>query len=244
MESLSTFNACLQPPIQYGSGSSRRLLSPICLHFKSCNNLTERANNLRAGSIRQSRLSRFEDGTRRRSTSQHRVFQVIKAGETEAPVQNETLLQEVQKESEQVANQTEENAAEKPSAIAEAKKDEGGATENIWVLRSANEGEGKSQAIIFGDGILVGAAPDATGSSKPFVVDYPMVSSAHARVYGKDRRSYQNTIREYFVMDLGSTNGTFLNRSKLRPQAEVKLSPGDTLKFGDERATFVVESQN
>lgn len=211
--------------------------STINIQSRRCLNFSERANYLKAGSIRQLRLTGSEDGSRKRSISQ-----VIKAGEAEATEQNETL-QEVKTESEEVASQTEEKAAEKST---EAKKDveEGGATGKHWVLRSASEGEGRSQEIIPGDGILVGAAPNVTGSTKPFVVDIPKVSSSHARVYGKDRKSYQNTVREYFVMDLGSTNGTYLNRSKLRPQTEVKLSHGDTLKFGDERATFVVEARD
>lgn len=160
------------------------------------------------------------------------MSQMIKAGEAEAAVQN----------GEETASQTEET----PSAVAEAKKDvdEGGATGRYWVLRSASEGDGMRQEIVVGDGLLVGAAPNETGTLKPFIVDYPMVSGSHARVYGKERKTYQTTVHEYFVMDLGSTNGTYLNRSKVRPKTEVKLTPGDTLKFGDERATFVVEAQD
>lgn len=238
MDSLSTFNACLHPaPIKCGT---RRFSSTINIQSRRCLNFSERASYQKTGSLRQLCLPGFEDGSGKRSISQ-----VIKASEAEATLQNETSQEEVKKESEEVASQTEEKAAEKPTAVAEAKKDveEGGATGKYWVLRSAGEVEGRSQEIIPGDDILIGAAPNVTGSAKPFVVDMPMVSSSHARVYAKDRRSYQKTVHEYFVMDLGSTNGTYLNRSKLRPQTEVKLSRGDILKFGDERATFVVEAQ-
>lgn len=38
---------------------------------------------------------------------------------------------------------------------------------------------------------------------------------------------------ELQVVDLNSTNGTFINDEKLAPEKEYKLSPGDRLRFGD-----------
>ena len=47
-------------------------------------------------------------------------------------------------------------------------------------------------------------------------------SQMHARVYPKDG--------EWFVEDLGSTNGTYLNRAKVSHPAPV--GPGDEIRIG------------
>ncbi|KAI5078382.1 hypothetical protein GOP47_0006053 [Adiantum capillus-veneris] len=186
--------------------------------------------------------------------------QIIRAGLTDISIQEEVIRKELQKENERLARQAEEEAAEKQRANDKARKEmrewwtqkweakkrsEGwGGYEKCWVLRAAVTAEPDKVAVISGEGVLVGAAPLVSGSIKPFLVDYPMVSSVHAHVYGRDVvKGYKKYVREYFVVDLGSTNGTYLNRSKLRPRTEVRLSSGDALKFGDERAIFVVESQ-
>ncbi len=52
--------------------------------------------------------------------------------------------------------------------------------------------------------------------------DDTFVSQLHARVFQRDG--------EYFVEDLGSTNGTFLNDHKVA--APVALRPGDRLRVG------------
>lgn len=194
------------------------------------------------------------------SPSRRTNFQVLRAGLTDLSIQEETIRKELQKENEKLARQAEEEAAEKQRANDKARKEmrewwtqkweakkrsEGwGGYEKCWVLRAVDTAQPNTvAAVISGEGILVGAAPLVSGSIKPFVLDFPMVSRVHAHVYGKDVvKGYKKYVREYFVVDLGSTNGTYLNRSKLRPRTEVKLKSGDVLKFGDERAMFVVES--
>lgn len=195
-----------------------------------------------------------EHGSRKQITNQ-----VVKASPIDVSIQEETIKKELLKEKEKLAQQAEAVAAEKLRANEKArremrewwtqkweakKRSEGwGGNEKCWLLKAVDTAQNCS-VLISGEGILVGAAPVVSGSIKPFVVDFPMISSIHAHVYGKDVvKSYKNYKREYFVVDLGSTNGTYLNRSKLRPRTEVKLSSGDILKFGDEKATFVVESQ-
>ncbi|MCO5604882.1 hypothetical protein L7F22_059056 [Adiantum nelumboides] len=186
--------------------------------------------------------------------------QILRAGLADLSSQEEVIRKELQKENERLARQAEEEAAEKQRANDKARKEmrewwiqkweakkrsEGwGGYEKCWVLRAVDPAQPNNIVVVSGEGILVGAAPLVSGSIKPFVVDYPMVSSVHAHVYGKDVvKGYKKYVREYFVVDLGSTNGTYLNRSKLRPRTEVRLSSGDTLKFGDESAIFVMESQ-
>src|SRR5471030_1744036 len=56
------------------------------------------------------------------------------------------------------------------------------------------------------------------------------VSSKHAKIWCEDG--------EYFVMDLGSTNGTFVNEKDVDRQ---QLSDGDVITFGMTKASFVGE---
>jgi pSer/pThr/pTyr-binding forkhead associated (FHA) protein len=37
---------------------------------------------------------------------------------------------------------------------------------------------------------------------------------------------------EYTVEDMGSTNGTFLNKKKVQPHAPETIKPGDEIRFG------------
>src|SRR5712672_2239259 len=56
------------------------------------------------------------------------------------------------------------------------------------------------------------------------------VSSKHAKIWCEDG--------QYFLMDLGSTNGTFVND---RDVDREKLSDGDVITFGMTKASFVGE---
>jgi pSer/pThr/pTyr-binding forkhead associated (FHA) protein len=60
------------------------------------------------------------------------------------------------------------------------------------------------------------------GESCQIRVDDTYVSQVHARVYGKDGT--------WFVEDLGSTNGTYVNDRRLSSPAEVH--PGDVVRVG------------
>jgi hypothetical protein len=51
------------------------------------------------------------------------------------------------------------------------------------------------------------------------------VSRRHARISGRDGR--------YFLEDLGSTNGTEVNRAALSPGSETELRPGDVILIGE-----------
>jgi hypothetical protein len=56
------------------------------------------------------------------------------------------------------------------------------------------------------------------------------VSRRHAVIHREDDH--------YIVEDLGSTNGTFVNRDKVEPGNRSPLNSGDTLFFGRMKAVF------
>lgn len=77
--------------------------------------------------------------------------------------------------------------------------------------------------------------PDFTIGKERRRVDYCItnnnsVSRAHARI--KTRAG------QYYIADLGSTNGTFINGNRLSPNQEVALGKGDKLKIADEEFEF------
>ena len=63
-----------------------------------------------------------------------------------------------------------------------------------------------------------------------FVIDNSSVSRTHAKI--------RIRAGEFFVLDLGSTNGTYVNGSKLTPNQETKLNNGDKIKISDEEFEF------
>jgi hypothetical protein len=75
-----------------------------------------------------------------------------------------------------------------------------------------------SQVFPLGEEVTIGRAP---GCSVP-LADDTFVSQLHARIYIRDGKP--------FVEDLGSTNGTFLNRDRL--SKTMPLHRGDKLQIG------------
>jgi pSer/pThr/pTyr-binding forkhead associated (FHA) protein len=70
-------------------------------------------------------------------------------------------------------------------------------------------------------------------SSNDFVIRHDTISRSHAEFY--------QVGQDWVIMDLGSTNGTFLNNSKLMPQNPVLLRAGDSLRLGDIQTTVSEE---
>lgn len=62
-------------------------------------------------------------------------------------------------------------------------------------------------------------------------LDRPSISRIHARIWKKGR--------EYWIADLNSRNGTFVNGKKLETQEECLLQPGDKVTFADINYRFV-----
>ena len=79
-----------------------------------------------------------------------------------------------------------------------------------------------------GQGALkIGRAPDNT-----LVINDPQSSAHHAEVTpGFDGNSYQ-------VVDLNSTNGTYVNEQRLTANAARPLNPGDVIRIGSLRFTY------
>ena len=71
-------------------------------------------------------------------------------------------------------------------------------------------------------------------------IDHPSCSRQHAVL---QYRLVQNRVRPY-IIDLGSSNGTFLNNQKIDPQKYVELMEKDVLKFGYSSREYVLLHEN
>ncbi|GMH45417.1 hypothetical protein BSKO_13374 [Bryopsis sp. KO-2023] len=86
-----------------------------------------------------------------------------------------------------------------------------------------------------------------------FVVDSPVVSGKHARIEAVLEEDSPKAFgklfgfvseEKYYLTDLNSTNGTFLNRGRLRPLFPVEIKPGDVVAFGSMDNSYrVVKAQ-
>jgi pSer/pThr/pTyr-binding forkhead associated (FHA) protein len=77
--------------------------------------------------------------------------------------------------------------------------------------------EGKTRTVKIGPSMTIGRAPECE-----LLIDDTYASSQHARIFGKNGT--------WYVEDLGSTNGTFVNDQKLAAPAMVQ--PGDKIRVG------------
>lgn len=71
-------------------------------------------------------------------------------------------------------------------------------------------------------------------------VDHPSCSRQHAVL---QYRFVNNRITPY-IIDLGSSNGTYLNNNKIDPQRYVELREKDVLKFGYSSREYVLLHEN
>jgi len=71
-------------------------------------------------------------------------------------------------------------------------------------------------------------------------VDHPSCSRQHAVL---QYRMVANKVRPY-VIDLNSSNGTFLNNQKIDPQRYVELKEKDVIKFGFSSREYVLLHEN
>ncbi|AVH72450.1 FHA domain-containing protein [Nostoc sp. 'Lobaria pulmonaria (5183) cyanobiont'] len=73
--------------------------------------------------------------------------------------------------------------------------------------------------------------PDIDVSNLP---DVDVVSRIHARI--------QIHINNYFIEDLGSSNGTFVNNTRLEPRTPCPINIGDKIDLGqEEKVTFIFQ---
>jgi FHA domain len=80
--------------------------------------------------------------------------------------------------------------------------------------------------------IALGASNVTIGrvTGNQLVVNDPKASSHHAEV--------RPLGQGYGIVDLGSTNGTYLNEQRLTPNIPYPLSPGDRIRIGDTSFTY------
>jgi hypothetical protein len=109
-------------------------------------------------------------------------------------------------------------AAAAPAPAPAPARNWGGATRGAGGrLRVIEPADTKGQTYELADELTVGRAGGCQ-----ITLDDTFVSQLHARVYRRDG--------QLFVEDLGSTNGTFLNRKKIT--APVSMRKGDRLQIG------------
>lgn len=87
-------------------------------------------------------------------------------------------------------------------------------------LRRARLITGGGEAHVLASETLIGRAV-----TSDIVLDDPGVSTKHARVVAPDAATY-------YVEDLDSASGTWLNGQRLTPHERVRLAEGDTLRLG------------
>lgn len=95
---------------------------------------------------------------------------------------------------------------------------------NLVVLRGGGLEAGERYDL-FG-GAMIGRSPDADVR-----IEDRFASGLHARIYARGR--------DYFLEDLDSTNGTFLNEEGV--SGEVKLTDLDEIRIGDTEWRFELE---
>jgi len=78
-----------------------------------------------------------------------------------------------------------------------------------------------------GDLVCIGAVPEDDQGKNDLVLPDPgrMISRFHCEVHRRDKK--------YFLIDLGSTNGTFLNNRELKPGQKVPIKRGSQFRLGD-----------
>lgn len=96
--------------------------------------------------------------------------------------------------------------------------EENGDYEPHLVLVSTNPRQ-KDSIILENDCYIIGKL----SSQSDIVLEHSSVSRVHAKIqrYGKD----------YYLCDMNSTNGTFLNGQRLAIKEPVKIQPGDEIAF-------------
>lgn len=94
-------------------------------------------------------------------------------------------------------------------------------------------GQLKSQHLIDTDDIRIGRSKNNQVYLKENVV-----SLSHAKIFTE--RDHKGT-KIYFLMDLNSTNGSFINRSKISCK---QLKHQDRIRFGHQYFTFIDDSMN
>ncbi|MBK8048775.1 MAG: FHA domain-containing protein [Anaerolineales bacterium] len=102
--------------------------------------------------------------------------------------------------------------------------------------------------IILSDGqnvVLAGKSSYLIGREDPMSGIFPEVDTTRSDgdAAGVSRRHAEVTRQsnQWFLQDLNSTNGTFVNNQRVPPQAQLPLHSGDQIRLGRWVATFQVQ---
>ncbi|CAH0552875.1 unnamed protein product [Brassicogethes aeneus] len=71
------------------------------------------------------------------------------------------------------------------------------------------------------------------------LMQHPTISRFHAVIQYKSTASDKEGVG-FYIYDLGSTHGTFLNKNKLKPRVYVRIQVGHMLKLGCSTRTFIL----
>eukprot|EP00270_Netrium_digitus_P008799 TRINITY_DN2646_c0_g1_i2.p1 TRINITY_DN2646_c0_g1~~TRINITY_DN2646_c0_g1_i2.p1 ORF type:complete len:572 (-),score=237.67 TRINITY_DN2646_c0_g1_i2:345-2021(-) len=121
-----------------------------------------------------------------------------------------------------------------------------GEYDRCWRIAAAagacREAAALEEVEISGEGLVLGSSPEAEWPARPITLPLPKVSTTHAKVFGRDKPKGRkgDYVRNYFIQDMGSINGTFVNDTKLRPFQEIELKSGDVITLGDPEAKIVI----
>lgn len=75
-------------------------------------------------------------------------------------------------------------------------------------------------------------------------LEHPSISRYHAVLQYRGRAGQDEEVGEergFYVYDLGSTHGTFVNKSKIPPKTFIRFRVGHVLKFGGSTRLFILQ---
>lgn len=78
-------------------------------------------------------------------------------------------------------------------------------------------------------------------------LEHPSISRYHAVVQYRGKAGDTSAVGEelgFYIYDLGSTHGTFVNKNKIPPKTYTRLHVGHVLKFGGSTRLFILQVRN
>ncbi|CRL05797.1 CLUMA_CG018825, isoform A [Clunio marinus] len=93
---------------------------------------------------------------------------------------------------------------------------------------------------------MIGRLPSGS-SGVDISAAHPTISRYHAVLQYKDTHSEDETNNEkkvesgWFIIDLDSTHGTFLNKMRIKPRIYVRVRVGHQLKFGNSTRNYILQ---
>ncbi|RWS30467.1 kanadaptin-like protein [Leptotrombidium deliense] len=74
-----------------------------------------------------------------------------------------------------------------------------------------------------------------------FPLDHPSISRFHCALFWKEDQQNSKSLGFFYLMDLNSTHGTFLNKEKLNPNKLLMVNPGNNVfKLGGSSRVFML----